>query len=793
MKILHFTDNQVFALSPNPALLGVKYELIDEDAELARYYWMEALNGGLISLTDVSNQSADMLWQNKKSALLKQTGQSPQIKAPAGFSLRRLQPVPFIKPAAESLTRFPEASQAPLTLIQDVLDSVNVDSLYATERHLSGEEAFWLNGQWDSIQTRNSYSPQIGIAQHYLTDRLLKMGFTVELQPFLLSTFQDVDFAPGQSAAGWLISENRIYGTGNGGQNWILQHTSSQTANFWSVFALDASTAYAVGDAGVILKTVNGTSWQLQQSGTGTFLFGVYFINQNTGWISGDNGLILKTVDGGQSWQTKSTPVTDRLYDIFFVNDSSGWAVGRNGRIIHSADGGETWSVQNTPNNSRLYGVHFLTETTGFAVGWDGTLLKTDNGGANWNNISSGGNNYLYDIDFIDSQNGIVTGWGGTCLRSSDGGNSWNAAGNILAQDIYGCDFADSQQVWAAGYQSLARSNDRGNSWENATSAIAEGLLNNIIATKTGTLYPDQHYIICAHYDATSGNPLVRAPGADDNGSGTSGVIEAARVLAPYNFNYSLKFILFPGEEQGLHGSSAYASQAVVTGEQILGVINMDMIGYDGNSDGIMEIHAGNMAASQTIGTLVNQNVTSWNLPLVPQYKTSGSSTASDHSSFWNAGYPAIMIIEDFQDFTPWYHTVNDLLSSLDADYFRNIARLSIGSIAALGEISAPSTIGESPVSIPAGFILHEPYPNPFNPVVHIEFELATSMQISADIYDVSGRRTATLAKGNYSAGRHQLEWNGRTEQGSAAATGIYLCRITAGKRQLIRKLLLVR
>jgi hypothetical protein len=103
----------------------------------------------------------------------------------------------------------------------------------------------------------------------------------------------------------------------------------------------------------------------------------------------------------------------------------------------------------------------------------------------------------------------------------------------------------------------------------------------NVVGIKTGTLYPDSIYtVVCGHFDATSYLSPNIAPGADDNASGTASVIEAMRVMRNYQFEYSVRYIAFSGEEFGLYGSYYYASLARSQGDSILGVLNADMIAY---------------------------------------------------------------------------------------------------------------------------------------------------------------------------------------------------------------------
>ncbi|UCC12729.1 MAG: M28 family peptidase, partial [candidate division WOR-3 bacterium] len=103
----------------------------------------------------------------------------------------------------------------------------------------------------------------------------------------------------------------------------------------------------------------------------------------------------------------------------------------------------------------------------------------------------------------------------------------------------------------------------------------------NVIAVKNGTVYPDSMYaIICGHFDSYAFYSPDEAPGADDNASGTAAVMEAARVMRDYDFEYSVRYIAFSGEEYGMYGSGYYAQQARNQGDSIIGVINGDMLAY---------------------------------------------------------------------------------------------------------------------------------------------------------------------------------------------------------------------
>lgn len=183
---------------------------------------------------------------------------------------------------------------------------------------------------------------------------------------------------------------------------------------------------------------------------------------------------------------------------------------------------------------------------------------------------------------------------------------------------------------------------------------------DNVIATKTGTLYPIEYVVIGGHYDSYTGSS--NAPGADDNASGTCGVLEVARILAPYTFDRTIIFCAFSGEEYGLYGSEAYAAFCESQNMNILGYLNMDMVGYlqPGGT-----IHT-DMIAPGSAQWLIDfyTNVASIYLPsftVTPGTLTGGD---SDHTSFNNHGYMGIFPFEDSQDYSPYIHTANDVMGT---------------------------------------------------------------------------------------------------------------------------------
>ncbi|MBD3162597.1 MAG: M28 family peptidase [Candidatus Eisenbacteria bacterium] len=198
------------------------------------------------------------------------------------------------------------------------------------------------------------------------------------------------------------------------------------------------------------------------------------------------------------------------------------------------------------------------------------------------------------------------------------------------------------------------------------------GERRNVVATHPGLVEPEKVVYLVGHLDSISEDPDVCAPGADDNGSGTAAVIETARILSQYFFEYTIKFVGFNGEEQGLYGSAAYVADIAAAGEDVVGCFNMDMIAYRGNdpapADLIIYTNNNSLPIAQTLETAINDYLSDVLEPVL-LIEAIG---ASDHASFWNYGYQAILAIEEEawgQDFCPWYHTCEDRIERYPLDY----------------------------------------------------------------------------------------------------------------------------
>ncbi|MBB3167789.1 M20/M25/M40 family metallo-hydrolase [Simiduia aestuariiviva] len=214
----------------------------------------------------------------------------------------------------------------------------------------------------------------------------------------------------------------------------------------------------------------------------------------------------------------------------------------------------------------------------------------------------------------------------------------------------------------------------------------------SVVATITGTTYPNEVVIIGGHLDSINGsNPAGgRAPGADDNASGIAVVTETLRAMVASGFKpaRTVKIMGYAAEEVGLRGSKAIAEDYKAQGVNVLGVAQFDMSGYKGtgNRDIVFMTDYTNNAQNQFMAQLVDTYLQG----VVYGFDQCGYG-CSDHASWHAQGYPASMPFEsNMSDYNSSIHTAYD--NTFDASHSINFARLAAAFVAELGKGGDGST-----------------------------------------------------------------------------------------------------
>jgi aminopeptidase YwaD len=211
----------------------------------------------------------------------------------------------------------------------------------------------------------------------------------------------------------------------------------------------------------------------------------------------------------------------------------------------------------------------------------------------------------------------------------------------------------------------------------------------NILAVKRGKAWPDRVVILGAHYDTVPGSP-----GADDNASAIAILLEVARNIQEISLGSTLKLIAFGLEEYGYVGSLHYAERAKREREEIYGMISLEMVGFTGprqdyppymdpkyyptvgdfigivgneNSKALLEV------VRRTFKTRIPQLPSEY--LLVPGSGIGMDEVRlSDHSPFWDLGFPALLVTDTAFLRNPNYHLSSDTMETLDFEFMRKVA-----------------------------------------------------------------------------------------------------------------------
>ena len=223
--------------------------------------------------------------------------------------------------------------------------------------------------------------------------------------------------------------------------------------------------------------------------------------------------------------------------------------------------------------------------------------------------------------------------------------------------------------------------------------------LRNIVCEKKGI--DDKLVMVCAHYDCVMNSmedSVSRAPGANDNGSGVSAIIEIARILANENLRHSVQFVFFSGEEQGLLGSKSYAKYIKENRMDLYRLINLDMIGYpffapntviierDNNINVKHNQVMKNDTESIEFGDMMKDMTSAVGLKFYLD-----SIYDSDYESFEAKGYVVIGAYDGSANPSknPHYHSSSDLPENIDWDYLTSVTKLVLATVLKIDSINS--------------------------------------------------------------------------------------------------------
>lgn len=257
--------------------------------------------------------------------------------------------------------------------------------------------------------------------------------------------------------------------------------------------------------------------------------------------------------------------------------------------------------------------------------------------------------------------------------------------------------------------------------------------LYNVIAVLPGKTMPDTQIIVSGHYDslnlgtrATNGPPAeagaqpapptpaefeknanLPAPGACDDGSGTASVMELARVMSQYEFDKTLVFVAFAGEEQGLVGSTLEAAKAKSEKWNIEAVLNNDIIGTEVSGNGRIDNSSLNVysdevqdSPNQQLARLVREMGERYvpSMKIKVQFMGDRLGRGGDHTPFQLEGFAAVRLSTPNENYAN-QHTATDLLENMSVPYTTRVAKINAAVAASLALAPAEPAV----MSVPRG------------------------------------------------------------------------------------------
>ncbi|QBZ98282.1 M28 family peptidase [Flavobacterium sangjuense] len=299
----------------------------------------------------------------------------------------------------------------------------------------------------------------------------------------------------------------------------------------------------------------------------------------------------------------------------------------------------------------------------------------------------------------------------------------------------------------------------------------------NLIVTKVGTVYPNTYVIVCGHYDSIGGS------GTNDNGSGLVSILETARLLQNIPTEYSIKFINFSGEEDGLKGSQHYVS-AIVNGTtpkmDIRLVLNLDEVGGVAgltNNTITCERDTNNSPSTNNAQSsiMTNQLMTCVELysPLNAQLSYA---YASDYMSFQSNNEIITGLFETNE--TTHKHTNTDLLIYMDPVYNYNVAKATIGAtmhfaVAATSALGNDQFQNENQVSF---------FPSPAKDVLNINIGSIIDTDYSFSLIDLQGK----IVINKHVENAHLIE----TVSLDGLSKGMYLAVLQTSNKRIAKKII---
>jgi len=640
------------------------------------------------------------------------------------------------------------------------------------------------------------------------------------------------------------------------GINWTLSGPFSYGYDRnMTVDIIDDNNIVVGGNGAWLMKTTDaGTNWDTLSYNTGNDVSLVSFPTADVGFAYGNYGQWMATTDGGSTF----TPLNDWPGSSFwglalptdskvYVTDWSG------GDMTISENQGLTWSYPNnnaTQTTVALYEIEFADENTGLIAGSSGMIKKTTDGGQSWdfktNPMAEQSNKHINAVRYIDENTVLAGGSSAIILKSTDGGENWEQIFSEGSSTIY--DFwpvspdlvvatvGSGQILYAnAALDTFYMARDYGSQSMRAVKS-RNGVL--LVVASTGEIFRTTDFNALDSLEVVFTDPdgndiydvefitddLVYAVGrrgriykSEDAGlnwvQDVSGVEESEPTLQKCRYNNN---VLWAVGQNGVILKLDMTPEVPVTGiliNEFLASNDAAVTDEFGEYDDYVELYNTNSEPVDIGGLYVTDKLSDplmWQIPKTDPTKT--TIPAGGYLVLWadrqmeqgvlhvdfklSAGGEQIGLVQVLDETPVFVDSLTFEEQKTDTAY----GRLPDGSDTWAFMPITPGAENEDfpPVSVvdglPRTFAVYANYPNPFNPVTTIRFDLPENVDVTIKVYNVLGELVNTLVNNKLMpAGYHSINWNGTNHLGAGAASGIYFYQVNAGNFKSTHRMVLLK
>lgn len=671
------------------------------------------------------------------------------------------------------------------------------------------------------------------------------INWTIQ-NPVMTSQFvRDISFI--NADTGFICGDNGyIRKTINGGLNWIPL-TTNTAAGIYGIDAVDGLNIFASVNNGSILRSTDGGAVFETIIISANQLLTIDFCSRDTGFTAGQGGVVYKTVNGGLNWTSLNASTLNNFWDICTLNSNDLYLAAYYGTLRRTNDGGNNFKSA-FGYNMNFEDIQMLNQMIGYTCGLDGILNKTTNGGNSWIAQNSNTTESLNELYFLDSKTGYVAGTNGLLLKTTDGGDNFSIA--VLSPNgreilVSGNEISVKWSSVFSGNVRIEYSVNNGAGWNVIQNSVpAESFNYNWLVPSgnssqckikiTSVDNPSLTDISDGVFTIVSSNPFYNVP-----------------EVIYYRFNNGINTTpnyAVPGE---FTGAASITGMTLQNG----GLADSSLVGGGGN--GVSHFVSTNWATTLpqsgwTIGFWLNNislgadpnnavylfgDVTANNLRCY--YGGAGGLTGTDTAVMFRCGGMSDIRIPVIRGSSYYIHIVyesspsavkvyvngsltqtvpqspflaigngpltvgahasfnSSLSQNMRMDEFRIYDRpLSQPEISATWNVTFPiiiTGIQNEISSMPENFVLYDNFPNPFNPVTKIKFDVPLNInkeitKVRLSVYDILGKEVKILINTQLKAGSYSVEFNAGN-----IPSGIYFYKLESENFSVSKKMLLIK